>query len=504
MSVKTSNGALSHATTHDARVDFFFKVIRNTGDDQLIKLLKNAHKENIEDTIKLVFQLRDCRGGKGERKQFLNCIRWYAKNGYKQEVINLIGWIPYYGRWKDLLELLDLGGDFAEAVYTVFANALRSDKERLKQGQSISTAAKWAPTEGGEYDKKYGAASKIANKIGITMKTYRREYLVPMRTCSNVTEVWMCGGKWEEIPYEKVASLCMHKNKKVFLKHDSQGFNKYLELLKSGDQKINASQLFPHQLVSQYIKQSYSNTVDDVIEAQWKALVQHCRGNENTNLGKCLAVCDVSGSMTCNNGIPINVCVALGLLMAELTQEPFGNQIITFDTNPQFCLINGKTLRERVTQIMKVNWGGSTNLQKTFKLILDKCKKFKLSPAECPSTIFVFSDMQFNSCIEGSKNNELTNYQAIKKMYTDAGYYIPKIVFWNLNGTTTDFPATTEDSGVALVSGFSPSLMKLFIEGQDISPYGIMRQAIDDPRYTPISLTNTEPTNFDTIMYGKK
>lgn len=508
---RTANGALSHITSNSARVNFFFKVVRNTGDEELIRLLEDAHSENIDDTIKLVFQLRDSRGGKGERKQFLGCIRWYARNGYEREVIDLLGWMPYYGRWKDLLELLDVGGNVANAIYSLFANALKSDKQRLSQSKSISLCAKWAPTEGGEYDKKYKAASKIATRMGITLKNYRRQFLVPLRASSNVTEVWMCGGKWEEIAYEKVASVCMHKNKKVFMKHDEEGFKKYLELCKSGDQKINASQLFPHQLVEKYIGTYNGAHPDEVTEAQWKSLIKHCKENQKINIGRCIAVCDTSGSMTWSSSAgssgvtPINVCVALGLLMAELAEEPFGNQIITFESNPKFCLINGKTLKERVAQVCRMPWGGSTNLQGAFKLILDKCKKFNLSEDQCPTTIFVFSDMQFNTCVSGSRGEgELTNYQAIKTQYEAAGYKIPNIVFWNLQGNTTSFPVTSRQEGVALVSGFSPSIMKMFMEGQEISPFGIMKQAISDPRYAPIKLSETEPADLKRVCYGSK
>ena len=113
--------------------------------------------------------------------------------------------------------------------------------------------------------------------------------------------------------------------------------------------------------------------------------------------------------------------------------------------------------------------------------------------------------MQFNQCVANNNGQgELTNYQAIKKQYADAGYQVPKIVFWNLRANTTNFPVTSGESGVALVSGFSPSLMKLFMEGQEITPYGIMRQAIDDPRYAPISITKSEPADISKVCYGDK
>jgi hypothetical protein len=509
---RTDNGALSHESTGSARVNFFFKVLRDTSEEELEKLLECAHKENMDDTIKLVFQLRDVRGGKGERKQFLRCIRWYIKNGYEQEIINLLGFIPYYGRWKDVLELVNLQHEFphvTDAIYQLYSHVLRQDKCRYKKGKSASNAGKWAPTEGGELDKKFGCASRLAKELGITLRQYRKDYLVPLRSHTNITEVWMCAQKWNEISYEKVAGICMHKNRKVFMKHDSEGYTKYLELVKKGDQKINASTVFPHTLIKSYIPKGWtyntSSTLDHTTEAQWKELVRHCKENQNINLGKCLAVCDVSSSMyyAGSSENAMTVCVALGLLMAELAEEPFGNQVLNFHSDPHFCLIDGETLRDKIVQMKQMPWGGSTDLEKTFKHILGVCRQHNLPPENCPETIIIFSDMQFNQATR-SNGVEITNYDNIKHMYEESGYQIPKIVFWNLNGKICEYPVKNGSQNTALVSGYSPSLFKLFLKGMDYSPYKIMRSAIDDERYNPINLSNIQPIDFSKVYYSKK
>lgn len=319
----------------------------------------------------------------------------------------------------------------------------------------------------------------------------------------------MCSQKWDKIKYENVASICMYKNRNVFMKHDQTGFENYLNLLTTGDQKINASQLFPHELVKYYIKTlNIADKTDEVIEAQWKKLIKHCKQNEKISLSKCLAVCDVSGSMldVSNKSQipPINVCVGLGLLMAEITDKPFGKQLITFNSCPQFCSINGVTLQDRVKQVCQMPWGMNTNIEGVFDLILDKCRKFNLTPDQCPETIFVFSDMQFDKCITNSHGHELTNYQAIKHKYEQAGYLRPNLVFWNLNNEKiSSSPVTSTENRVAMVSGFSPSLMKLFLKGQDITSYGIMKQAIEDKRYEQITLTRTKQTNLSKNFYAQ-
>ncbi|KAK6252822.1 hypothetical protein QUC31_014542 [Theobroma cacao] len=45
-----------------------------------------------------------------------------------------------------------------------------------------------------------------------------------------------------------------------------------------------------------------------------------------------MAVCDVSGSMS---GISMEVSVALGVLVSELSEEPWKGKLITFSKNPK-------------------------------------------------------------------------------------------------------------------------------------------------------------------------
>ena len=66
----TENAARSYATVYDARVEFFFKAVRGLKDDHLRIRLENSWAEDPLDTLRIIFQARDCRGGKGERQLF--------------------------------------------------------------------------------------------------------------------------------------------------------------------------------------------------------------------------------------------------------------------------------------------------------------------------------------------------------------------------------------------------------------------------------------------------
>jgi hypothetical protein len=95
-----------------------------------------------------------------------------------------------------------------------------------------------------------------------------------------------------------------------------------------------------------------------------------------------------------------------------------------------------------------------------------------------PKILLIVSDMQFNACTGSS----ITNYQNINKIFGSSGLKPPKIVFWNVNGSSEDFPVTYDEKGTCLISGFSPSIMKTVLNGSDMSPYIVMRNTLDDDR----------------------
>ena len=96
-----------------------------------------------------------------------------------------------------------------------------------------------------------------------------------------------------------------------------------------------------------------------------------------------------------------------------------------------------------------------------------------------PSMILVLSDMQFDESQRGTYSGEtMTHFGHMKEVYEKAGYDLPKIVFWNLEshfGT----PARCSDDSVAMVSGFSPSIMKAILNAEDFNPMSVMLEALE-------------------------
>lgn len=510
---KTWNGAVSLSNPDmngfcGNRIALFFKSVRGLNIPRLYSYLRESTKESIVDTFVLVFHLRDCRGGKGERELGRKALIWLFLN-YPNEFKSILPLIPEYGRWDDFLQLwpsvLNLTDlDFVRKnwdsnikniqelqnlrnlqldIVNFVARQLINDHTAMQAGKPTSICAKWVPTENDSLDRKHDTVKTITKKMNISARTYRQEYTTPLRSYINIVEKLMCENNWESIDFSKVPSCAMKRLKKSFEKHVPEEFTDWKKKLVKGEVKVNGKQIFPHELIHEIRIKCYS---DDICEEQWKVLEK-----EVENLG-CLSdaicICDVSSSMKSYFFeqkfffAPIDISIAMSLIIANAVKGPFHNHIITFNNNPTFQVIKPGTLIDRYKNIKSIPWSGSTNLQKTFDLILNQAKKHNLKQEDMPKRIFLFSDMQFDNCYSGK-----TNFQEIEEKYNKSGYNRPQIIFWNLNGSSTDFPISVDDNNTALVSGYSPSIMKSILNRTNFSPYSILRNTIDDIRYKPVT-----------------
>ncbi|RZC60514.1 hypothetical protein C5167_022278 [Papaver somniferum] len=309
----------------------------------------------------------------------------------------------------------------------------------------------------------------------------RKEYLVPLRKVLELPEVYMSSQMWESLPYNRVSSVAMKKYKRFFEEHDQERFNEYLESVNKGEAKIAAGALLPHEIIGSLID-ALSSDLPSIAELQWRRMV-----DDMSKIGKlndCLAICDVSGSM---NGTPMDVSVALGLLVSEITQEPWKGHVITFSEIPQLPKIEADDLRSKTTSIKRMAWGESTDFQKVFDLILKIAVDGKLKEDQMIKRLFVFSDMEFNeSRLDSAANDWETDYEVIQNKFRENGYMnVPEMVFWNLRDSSST-PVLGQQKGVALVSGFSKNMIKPFLDGRalnEITPVGMMDKAISGEEY---------------------
>ena len=380
---------------------------------------------------------------------------------------------------------------------------------------------------------------------------YQKQILTRGRRYTCIPEPLMSSNRWSQITYSRVASVCMNKNKEKFFMRDEGGFLKYLEDVESGKKQISGATLLPHLLAIEAVQiyrqqspldegttRSLANALHErarrlaeaqmrVIDAQWATLLARLR--ESGQLDNCIAVCDVSGSMgyvehTSTPKPPFNVqpiwpAISLSLLVARLAKPPFNDSFISFSASPQFITVDPESshvsLGATIDSMSHAEWGANTDFNAVFlKLILPLAVKHKVPKDQMIKRIFVFSDMQFDaadnkegrmygvagctqpSCIPPDAGAEWkTNHDVIAEAYAQAGYDVPELVYWDLSNTSDGHgitaPVTGEREGVALLSGYSPSLLKVFMDVEEEEGWEVLDEN-GEPQPEKTSLTPEE------------
>jgi hypothetical protein len=270
-----------------------------------------------------------------------------------------------------------------------------------------------------------------------------------------------------------------HRTANAFMRNDAERFKEYKSKLSKGTAKVNVAALFPHQIVSNYCDEQYNNfkhnSADDLIEAQWKTMVDQT--SKLGTLNETLVLADVSGSM---RGVPMLISYTMGILVSSIAKcEVWKDVVITFEEKPKLVKIKGNTLYEKLQSIKDAPWGGTTNFMAAMRIILDMAKSLKLVQDDLPKKILVVSDMQFD---QADDNAKASSFEVIEAEFTAAGYVLPQMVFWNVRSTST-VPVMSGVKGVSLVSGYSPNVLKSVMEDKTITPEETMMNAIMDRRY---------------------
>jgi hypothetical protein len=462
--IVTENGMATNSSSLNACVDLFFNIGAMRGQDKqrLIATFSKAFNEDPKRAMKLLFWARDVRGGAGERQVFKDILVYLAENHDLVLKPNL-HLISEYGRWDDLLAL---SGTYLEKdAFTLISDALINEN---------GLCAKWMPRKG-------PIAEKLRKFTGMSPKQYRKS-LVGL---TNVVETKMCAKDWNSIDFGKLPSVASARYQKAFGKNAYESYSAYIASLVKGEAKINAGAVYPYDVIT-----SLERGNATVANEQWKALPNYLEGANDM----ILPVVDVSGSMSTPAGgsktvTCMNVAISLGLYISERNEGLFKDAFITFSSKPQLQVLSG-SLNDRYTQMSDSDWGMSTDLEATFKLILDQATKHKLSQDKMPNKILILSDMEFNSATGKGYGREShwnpTAQKMIETLYADAGYRVPQIVYWNIQSRNGGVPVAFDAKGTALVSGFSPAIMTSLLGGDIESPQQIMDKTILSERYAPI------------------
>jgi hypothetical protein len=305
---------------------------------------------------------------------------------------------------------------------------------------------------------------------------YRKD-LSKLRKYLDVVETKMSTQRWGEIKYENVPSRAGMIYRDAFIEHDEERYNQFIEAVKTGEKKINSSALFPYDLVRAYHSVS---GVDDTLEEQWKALPNFVTRDRDF-----LIMADVSGSMS---GTPMDVSVSLAAYFGEKNKGAYHNKFITFSEKPTFVEIpENMNLKQKIDFIENADWGGSTNLEAAFDMVLKAAVRGNVPKEDMPEAFVVITDMEIN---DWGMKTKPTFTKEMEKRFNEAGYSLPTLVWWNVNARQDTFHAEWNDSGVRFISGCSGTIFKSLCENLGNTPEELMLMTLNAERYDAVKIAD--------------
>lgn len=502
----TENVAIAYKTTTHPLLDMNFKVssFRDWKEEDIVKLFVAAYYEDRIHAVKWLFFVRDVLEGLGERRTFRVCLK-YLIHSHQDVATAIIPLLPEYGRYDDLMVYVD--SPLCRQVCVFMKKQLNKDLAAMKAGLPVSLLAKWLPSNNTSSKEARRLARIITKNFDMTEREYRKT-LSSLRRYLDVVEVKISASEWSEVNYESLPAKANMKYDGAFEKHDKERRQEYLLDAFLGDSKLNVNGLAPYEIVHRITKGNYlygsCGFKDNLLaEALWKHVRENGFANE-WGLDDCIVVADGSGSMyshvTGNTSVQaIEVCNALAIYFAEQLKGVFQDQAITFSENPQFVdLSKGTSLKERLEIMYAHNEVASTNVEAVFDMLLDMAVSNQVPTEEMPKQVLIISDMEFNQASSFSYyDRELASYvhkssfdqalfDMIEQRYHDAGYTIPRLIFWNVCGRSHTIPKVEGDNGICLLSGFSQNAMKVAAHKEVKDPYECLLKTLDSPRYDKV------------------
>lgn len=486
---RTENGAITHKSTMSGLMDMFAMgaAYRSRSEEDCILLFKNAYLEDPAYALKCLFYISDCRGGQGERRFFRVCAKWLASYDTEAMRRNLIH-IPEYRRWDDLFVFI--GTPLEKDALAIVKHQLALDV----QCKTPSLLGKWMPSENTSSSKTRKTALAVRKYLGMTPRQYRKTLSV-LRARINVLERLMSEGRWDEIEFDKIPSKAGLKYKNAFARHDiermksEKNVQSYEDFAKDTTKTVNAEVLNPVDIANKIFGGKVRTETDRaMMDKYWQNLKDYYHGREENRI----AICDVSGSMY---GQPLNAAVSMSAYIAERGKGPFKDHFITFSGNPALVRFEGVDITDKFKRAASADWGMNTNVEAAFDLMLNVAIKNNVPASDMPTTLYIFSDMEFDGCMTcgsavadrwgrgGTRvHNPDTLFETIAKKWQTYGYELPRVIFWNLDARQENIPAL--GGRFSYVSGFSMTMVENILSGKD--GYALMMDKLNSPRYEVI------------------
>lgn len=523
------NGAAvyTEAGVEDGRVALFTMLNRGLDKTYLQDAIRKLFAESEThvtyqyqlDLFTMAFQTRDIRGGKGEKQLFYDMMETLYDLD-PRTTNNMMKHIPEYGCWRDMWELMRRVPALTESIVAVVKERFLFDRILLAahSHEKMSLLSKWLPRENSKFYP--GMANQIAaalypfvtSAMGRLMM-YRKEVSAMNRAIKTV-EVNMCNKTWATIVPDAVPGRCLKMHTKAFFNQKQKGtemrypdsedrmlcrehFLEFTEGLRAGTKKAHGAHVvMPHELIEKGLDSRTTVEEHDINEGQWVSILKE--SERQGGLGKAVAMCDFSGSMS---GQPKLISLGLGILISELTHPAFRDHILTFDAEPRWhSFQKGATLQKKLQSISSsLGQGLNTDFYKACMSILKRMVQYRVPVGEEPEDLIVLTDMGFDSAAmeRGQPSRQPFQIESIRALFVEAGeklwgegkgWKAPRIVVWNLRDTYKDFHAKACQEGVVQLSGWSPNVLKALQKGpiQVTTPYQGLRKLLDDPRYYTI------------------
>lgn len=494
----------------DARINLLGNVRKNMEIGELRALLKDSWEINPDDTMKILFYIRDYKNGFGERKIFQDGLMYVLTSLYytDSKIQYIMSFIPLCGTFKDLFCFF--GTKFEPQMINFYTKQLLRDLEAYNDNRltDVSLAAKYAPTEHCHYDKKYHAVAKFCRALKMDKGKYRKLIISPLRKYLSITERKMSLGEWKNINLTQVPQIAREKYHYAWSNHKvhehSNAKNPYTSPPLGSEMEVCeiAEQYFRRITISGNTVWLRTDlpSIDWIVETQWTEFLKHTQRNLD-NAGKklrTLCAVDISDSMqsqmwqTDFRGFPqtprepIRVAVPLAIALDSLsTVSSFSGKVIVGLHPPDFRYLNGSfLLRDKILKIAQSE--GLFRLFIRCANVLDKLLVSAIAsnvePNNMPDTVLLLTNVPPNT-----SNISLEN---MKELYERAGYTLPKTVYWCMH-IPAGFPSIIEKDGVTVIEGVHPELIKMVLEGRELSSKELMTSLIANEKYN-----FTEKVNF--------
>ena len=531
----------------------YFQLVRTQDhsdlEEKMCYLLKNLnwreHKEELTQLFKLTMHVRDIEAGKGEYSLAYMMVWAWSKHSKKLAeilvrsfVISNDGSHPM-GSWKDIKFMCKYLAEKESRNYWLInymcdcsVMVVRQEYEMLQKDPNFkpSLAGRWMARE---KQKQYKWIHKKMSEIAfpdfvveplngwrdgnqyraaiLKQKIRWNKMIVSLSKASDTPQIKMASKRWSNLDFNNIPSICLKKNSNAIRNKDKRGnqrsteddriacannFSLHLSKASSGDKtaKVHGKRLTVGELVKEAFNASGEKQTQ--LNLQWLSNKDNNSQLENACIIPC---CDTSGSMECDDYLPISNAIGLSIRTSEICHPAFKNRILTFNSKPSWIDVSayGDDFVGKVKKIRNdPNWAMNTNFEALCDKILDGLVRAEVNPSETKNIILaVYSDMQIDAAQGWGDGDQSTMLELIKRKFAEAGlrskfrtpYVQPHILFWNLR-KTSGFPATAFDENVSFLSGYSSTLLNVFeTKGIDelrkMTPYKLLSDILRNPRY---------------------